>query len=134
MRRGLGALVVDLQGGVVDVVLRMEQLLDRTPYSVTVRIGRHQYVGRQCRLAGGDLPDVEIVHLGHRVYRRELGSDGAGSRPTGAASKKIRPDSRTRPQPALSISAATTSAAMASARVKPVSHTTAPATAVAMKA
>ncbi|SKS41562.1 Uncharacterised protein [Mycobacteroides abscessus subsp. abscessus] len=57
-----------------------------------------------------------------------------GSRPTGAASKKIRPDSRTRPQPALSISAATTSAAMASARVKPVSHTTAPATAVAMKA
>ena len=56
----------------------------------------------------------------------------SGSTPAGAASRKIRPDARTRPSPARTMRTTTTSVAMASARAKPVASTTAPATAVAM--
>ena len=58
----------------------------------------------------------------------------AGSRSAGAASRKIRPDCLISPAPAYTISATTTSVAMASARSKPVSTMTAPATAVAANA
>ena len=58
----------------------------------------------------------------------------AGVTPTGAASRKTRPESRIRPAPAVSMRATTTSEAMASARANPVSTMTTPATAVAAKA
>ena len=58
----------------------------------------------------------------------------SGSRSRGAASRSTRPESRRRPKPERSISAATSSAAMPSARPKSVSRMIAPATAVAMKA
>ncbi len=47
---------------------------------------------------------------------------------------KTLPESRTSPHPALSISAATTRAAIASARLQPVSQMTRPAIVVATKA
>ena len=49
-------------------------------------------------------------------------ADRAGASPVGAASRKIRPDSRTSPNPASSISATTISEAIASARANPVMH------------
>ena len=58
----------------------------------------------------------------------------AGTSPAGAASRKIRPESRISPTPACSISATTSSEAMASARENPVSTMIRPATAVATKA
>ena len=54
--------------------------------------------------------------------------------PRGAASRKIRPDSRSSPNEAYNMIAATNSAAMPSASRKPVSRMTAPAIAVAMNA
>jgi hypothetical protein len=54
--------------------------------------------------------------------------------PAGAASRKIRPDARIRPQPACSISATTIRVAIGSARVNPVVSTTIAAAAVAMNA
>jgi hypothetical protein len=58
----------------------------------------------------------------------------AGLSPAGAASRKIRPDSLISPVPARTISATTTSVAIASARSNPVSRMTRPATAVAANA
>lgn len=130
----LGAHVVDLKGGVVDVVPLEQDPLEFTADGVAIGSVGDDHVGRQRRLARGDLPDVQVVHLCHRADLGELGADGRGVDALGAASRKMRPLARTRPQPALTMSAATTSAAMASARAKPVSQTTAPAIAVAMKA
>lgn len=57
-----------------------------------------------------------------------------GSIPTGAASRKIRPDCRIRPAPARTMRAATIRVAIGSARSKPVASTTAAATTVAANA
>jgi len=58
----------------------------------------------------------------------------SGSRPAGAASRKIRPESRSSPYPARSIRATTSSVAIASARAKPVATMIRPAAAVATNA
>ena len=82
----------------------------------------------------GDLPDMQVVHLDHVVLGREHVPISSGSRSRGAASSSTRPDSRSRPTPEYSISPATSSAAMPSARPKSVSRMIATATAVAMNA
>ena len=126
-------LVVDLQGRVRDPV-GAEHLLDGQAGGVAVDVGPHEHVRRQRGLARGDLPDVQVVHLVDARDRGEVGPDPVGVDAAGAASRKIRPLSRSSAQPALIISPATTSAAMASARAKPVVSTTRPAIAVAMNA
>ena len=125
--------VVDLQGGVGDRVVLGQDLFEvrRRRHGSRRRVDQH--VRGERDIAGGDLPDVQVVDLLDRPTATSRSPSASGSRSAGAASRKIRPDSRTRPTPARTISAATTSVAMASARLNPVVSTTSPAMAVAMK-
>ena len=78
--------------------------------------------------AGRDLPDVQVVHLDH-VVGGERAADLLGVDARAAPPRAARgPESRSSPQPERSISAATRSAAMPSARPKPVDDHDAPAT------
>ncbi len=53
--------MVHLQGGVVDVVVLPQPAVQIDADGVAVGVGEHEDVRGQCRLPGGDLPDVEIV-------------------------------------------------------------------------
>ena len=87
--------------------------------------GSPEVISQMCRSCTSTTP----------VDRGQVGPDPVG---VDAARRGLQEDpaglSRSSAQPALIISAATTSAAMASARAKPVVSTTSPATAVAMNA
>ena len=64
-----------------------------------------------------DLPDVQVVHLGHvRVARPSRGRSRRRRGRPGAISSRTRPEARSRPTAARTISAATSSAAIGSAR------------------
>ena len=127
--------VVDLQGHVVDPPPLGQQAAQVALDPVAVAAGDHQHVRGQRRQAGGDLPDVQVVDLGDRRPGDEGRADLVRVVGRGAASRNIRPgvadERRRRPG---RISAATTRAASGSARLKPVSSTTAPAAAVATNA
>jgi len=56
------ARVVDLEGGVVDAEPLVDHLLELAPDAVAVISRCHQHVCRQRGEAGGDLPDVQVVH------------------------------------------------------------------------
>ena len=127
--------MIDLERRVLDPEVIVQHGLQVLPRPVAVVVGAHEHVRGQRREAGGDLPDVQVVDL----------VDAADARPSrrpprrrrcscGAASRKIRPESRSSDHAARSITAATNSDAMPSARLNPVTSTTAPAIAVAMNA
>jgi hypothetical protein len=101
-----------------DGAVASQYVLDVTAQRVAVAAGINQHMRGQRRLTRSDLPDVQVVDLGDRgrVIRRSPRT--SGSTPAGAASRKIRPESRTSPVPALTTSATTTSDAIVSARVK----------------
>ena len=62
---GNGAVtMIDLQGGVVDLVGPGEQGFEVAAHLVAVAGGVDQDVGRQGRHPGGDVPDVQVVDLG----------------------------------------------------------------------
>lgn len=126
--------VVHLEGGVGDPVLLAQPALQVAADRVAVAAGET----RMCAESAG-CPEVisqtcrSWISSTSGVSTRWSASM-SGSTPAGAASRKIRPESRTSPMPARSISTTTISEAIASARLKPVVSMIAPATAVAMKA
>ena len=65
----LAALVVDLQGGVVEIEAPMQQLLQLAALRVAVRVAPDEHVGGQGREPRGDRPDVQVVHLRHPRHR-----------------------------------------------------------------
>ena len=68
--------VVDLQGGVLDVVVVGQHLRDGLAAFVAVVPDCHQDVRRQRGEPGGDLPDVEVVDLDDAVDRADVPLDG----------------------------------------------------------
>lgn len=126
--------MVDLEGGVGDAVALAQQTLQVATFLVALATGEDQDVCGQGALAGGDLPDVQVVDLGDVQGAARCPPTRSGSIPVGAASRKMREEARTSPIPNLSMSATTTSEAIASARANPVASKIAPAIAVAMNA
>src|SRR5215216_5741233 len=59
----LAPLVLDLQRRVVDAEALAQQGLQVPADGVAVVVGAHEHVRGQGREAGGDLPDVQVVHL-----------------------------------------------------------------------
>lgn len=107
--------MLDLQGGVVEVVPVGEQAGDGLAAFVAVVDVVDQDVGGQGGEAGGDLSDVQVAD----VDGVQVVVDGGDVGAAGAASRKIGHESRISPQPALGINAVTTSAATSSARAHP---------------
>ena len=71
--------VIGLHGGVGDGVVAAEERLKGTAHLVAVAAGADQDMGGQGGLAGGDLPDVQVVDLGDAGGGSELVADGVGA-------------------------------------------------------
>ena len=112
----------------------VEKYLELAADAVAVGPWLDEHVRREGRELGCDLPDVEVVHLHTPWWEAIAVPISSTGSPAGAMSSSTRPESRSSRQEALSISAATNSAATGSARTQPVARITPPATAVAMKA
>src|SRR6476659_736814 len=91
-------LVVDLEGGVVDVEAFLEQLLKRAAQLVAVVPGPDHHVGRERGKPRGDLPHVQVVHLddpglaGQRVTDLlgiETGGRGLHEHPAGGLEQDV---------------------------------------------
>ncbi len=108
--------MIDLQGRVVEAEAPAQELLQVAPDLVTVGRGPDQDMGGQGGEAAGDEPDMHIMD------------------PCGAASSRIWPVSRSRPQAARSMRPTTIREAIESARSKPVMMITIPAISVPAKA
>ena len=88
--------MVNLERRVGEVEAVVEQRFEIAPRRVAVGVGGDQDVGGERREARGDLPDVEVVDLddaGRPIIALPIAS---GSRPAGAASRKILPHALSR--------------------------------------
>ena len=95
--------------------------------AMTVLAALDEDVGRERWEPRADLPDMQVVDVGHALRAPEDSArPRSGSIPSGAASRSTRPEARSSGQAAASIDAATASDAIGSARSKPVVHTTTP--------
>jgi NCS1 family nucleobase:cation symporter-1 len=67
--------VIHLQGGVRDAVLAGEELLQVGPHGMAVPARRDEHVRGGGGHPRGDLPDMQVVHLGDVRARRHRGAD-----------------------------------------------------------
>ena len=125
--------VVDLQRRVIERRSAVQQRLELAPGRMAVPLGTHQHVRGEGGEAAGYFPHVQVVHLDDSGLARSARPIACGSTPGGAASRNTRAEARTSENPALLISAAISSEAIASARWNPLSRITLAASAVAMK-
>ena len=112
----------------------VEQRLELAADPVAVLVPRDEHVGRQGREAARDLPDVQVVEARDAGMAVIASATSSGRKPSGAASSSTRPVRRRSGSAAMSIDAATASDAIGSARSKPVTQMTVPATTVAANA
>ena len=89
--------MVDLQGGVVDLVGAPQQDFEIPADIVAVAGGVYEDMRRQRRHARCDVPDVQVMHLRDTGSAGHCRSDHIRIKAAGAPSRKIRPDSLTRP-------------------------------------
>jgi hypothetical protein len=76
--------MIDLEGGVLDSKVRLEQLLELGAHAVAVVARRHEHVRREGGEAGADLPDMQIVDVRDtRVLLEAAPSLGGGRRRRG---------------------------------------------------
>jgi Ser/Thr protein kinase RdoA (MazF antagonist) len=81
--RGPQAGVINLQGGVGDVVLAAQEALQVSPDRVAVLAGRDQYMRRGRGLTRGDLPDMQVMDLGDIRPGRHRGAHRGRIEPGG---------------------------------------------------